>query len=82
MSKETYLVHFELTKKGTFSVTIPSLPGCQATAPTFEQAFAKVKKSIERHLKALAKAGKTIPKESHANPPICINIEVTAPKHR
>ena len=82
MSKETYLAHFELTKKGTFIVTVPSLPGCQVTAPTFEQAFARARKAIETHLKALAKAGKMIPKESGANPPLCVNIEVKVPRYR
>ena len=80
MSKVTYLIHLELSKKGNFIVTVPKLPGCRTTAGTFEQALDEAKTAIERHIKALTQAGKSVPVESRRNPPLCMQIRVEVPK--
>jgi predicted RNase H-like HicB family nuclease len=79
MSQITYLVHFDLTSKGHFNITVPKLPGCHAKATTFEGALAAAKRCIEAHLKALGKAGKAIPRESRTTPPLCLHVSVNVP---
>jgi predicted RNase H-like HicB family nuclease len=80
MSKTTYLVHLELTRKGGFVVTVPSLPGCQATAATFAQVIDAAKAAIEARLKALAKIGAAIPVESKNSQPVCLHVAAEVPK--
>lgn len=47
-----------------FSVAFPDLPGCVATAPTFEQARAAAGEALAHHLKALERDGEPIPEPS------------------
>ncbi len=80
MSRLVYSVHIEPTPKGCFYITVPALPECWTTAKTFDSALNKAKVHIETHLKALARAGRPIPKHAQNVPPLCLPIRVNLPK--
>lgn len=80
MSKAVYSVHIEPMPKGGFFITVPVLPECKTTAPSFNAALKKSKTQIEKHVKALVKAGKPVPTESQNVRPLCLPIRVNLPK--
>ena len=46
---------------GTFSVEVPSLPGCFSQGDSFDEALANVKEAIELHIEDMLAAGEEIP---------------------
>lgn len=80
MSRLVYSVHIEPLTRAGFFITVPALPECQTTAKSFDAALKKAKTQIEKHLKALVKAGKPIPMESQKVRLLCLPIRVNLPK--
>ena len=80
MSKVVYSVHIEPMPKGGFYISVPALPECRTTAPSFNAALKKSKTQIEKHVKALVRAGKSVPTESQNVRPLCLPIQVNLPK--
>jgi predicted RNase H-like HicB family nuclease len=46
---------------GTFSVTVPSLPGCASQGRTRTEALDKIREAIEAYIESLAAHGDPIP---------------------
>ena len=80
MAKLIYSVHIEPMPKGGFYVTVPAIPECRTTAKSFDASITKVTRVIEKHVAAMAKAGKRIPTEDQKMRPLCLPIRVTLPK--
>ena len=78
MPRTTYSVHFEPLENGRIHITVPLLPGCEATFSNFEKALDQAPARIETFLKRLAKAGKPIPTETLR--PLCIPVKVKMPR--
>ena len=55
-----YLVMIRRTSTG-YSVDVPDLPGCIATAISIEQAKQMIAQAIEMHVEAMQSAGESIP---------------------
>ncbi|MBI3467415.1 MAG: type II toxin-antitoxin system HicB family antitoxin [Planctomycetes bacterium] len=55
-----YLVMIRRTATG-YSVDVPDLPGCVATATTVEHARQMIQQAIEMHLELMQKSGQAIP---------------------
>lgn len=49
------------TKKRTFGVVVPDLPGCFSAGDTIEEAFDRAREAIEAHCEVLAERGKKLP---------------------
>jgi predicted RNase H-like HicB family nuclease len=79
MSRLVYSVHIEPLPKGGFYITVPALPECWTTAPSFDSALRKAKNHIEKHLKMLVRADKPIPTEPQTVRPLCLPIRVNMP---
>jgi len=48
---------------GTYTVIVPSLPGCLTFGDTIEEALERAKEAIEAYIESLAARGKDIPVE-------------------
>jgi antitoxin HicB len=46
---------------GTFSVTVPSLPGCASQGQTRDEALEQIREAIEAYIESLVAAGDPIP---------------------
>lgn len=60
-----YLVMIRRTNTG-YSVDVPDLPGCVATASTVEHARHSIAEAIEMHLELMQKSGEIIPPPSQS----------------
>jgi predicted RNase H-like HicB family nuclease len=58
-----YLVVIRRTRTG-YSVDVPDLPGCIATATSVEEARQSIAEAIEMHLELMSQSGETIPPPS------------------
>ncbi len=58
-----YLVMIRRTSTG-YSVDVPDLPGCIATAGTVENARQVIAEAIEMHLELMQQSGESIPSPS------------------
>ena len=58
-----YLVFIRRTRTG-FSVDVPDLPGCVATATNIEHARQMIAEAIEMHLEIMKQQGEAIPPPS------------------
>jgi len=56
-----YDVVFQEQKKGGYTVTVPSLPGCISEGDTFEEAKVNIVEAITAYLGSLAKDKEEIP---------------------
>ena len=48
-------------EEGSYTVTVPSLPGCITEGDTWEEAIANAREAIAGYIEALKALGKTIP---------------------
>lgn len=79
MDQFAYTIHIEPAEDGTFTVTVPALPGCITQGSTYEEAVTKAEECIEGFLEALAKAGQPIPREPIPTTPVDGYLMVKAP---
>jgi len=53
----------EKNEEGSYTVTVPSLPGCITQGDTWDDAIANARKAIAGYIEALRALGKPIPLE-------------------
>jgi predicted RNase H-like HicB family nuclease len=58
-----------------FSVYVPDLPGCIATAATLEEAHKMIRDAIEFHLEGMLQHGETIPPATTRCSEVEIDVE-------
>lgn len=58
-----YLVKLIREKDGTYSVIVPSLPGCYSRGDTREEALENVKEAIQLHIEGLEEKEMPVPEE-------------------
>ena len=80
MAKVLYTILFQIGPKRDVKVTVPSLRGFHFRAPTFKAALYRSPKAIESFLRALAKAGKSVPREPKLFRLDTMLVEVNAPR--
>ena len=51
---------------GTYSVTVPALPGCASQGETRIEAIAKIREAIELHIESLVAHGDRVPGPAEA----------------
>jgi antitoxin HicB len=51
---------------GTYSVTVPALPGCTSQGETRIEAIAKIREAIELHIESLVAHGDRVPGAAEA----------------
>jgi predicted RNase H-like HicB family nuclease len=82
-----YLVFIRRTRTG-YSVDVPDLPGCVATATNIEHARQMIAEAIEMHLQMMQQQGEVIPQPSTetsfsvddtSDEEFCTWVEVEAP---
>ena len=82
-----YLVFIRRTRTG-YSVDVPDLPGCVATATNIEHARQMIAEAIEMHLEMMQQEGEPIPQPSKetsfsvdetSDEEFCTWVEVEAP---
>ena len=82
-----YLVFIRRTRTG-YSVDVPDLPGCVATATNIEHARQMIAEAIEMHLEMMQQHGEPIPQPSKetsfsvdeaSDEEFCTWVEVEAP---
>ena len=59
-----YTVIIEPADDGTFSVYVPDLPGCVATAATRGEVERRIRGAIKMHLEGMAEDGMAVPQPS------------------
>jgi predicted RNase H-like HicB family nuclease len=59
---------------GTFTVTVPTLPGCITQGDTVEDCLANAREAITVYLEDLGVSGEPIPEET--NPPQVLRVTV------
>jgi predicted RNase H-like HicB family nuclease len=75
----TYTVTIIPAEEGGFNVFVPTLPGCQTQAETYDEAIQAAKECVEGYLEALAIAGELLPVEPQPNTPQAVGIQVNVP---
>jgi predicted RNase H-like HicB family nuclease len=82
-----YAVIIRRTSTG-FSVDVPDIPGCVATAGSLEHARDEIASALETHFELMTSSGETIPPPSHrieftfdddSGEEFCTWIEVESP---
>ena len=63
-------------KEGTYTVTVPALPGCITQGHTVAECIERAQEAIAGYIEALEASGETVPEESER--PQTITIEVAA----
>ncbi|MDD4460632.1 type II toxin-antitoxin system HicB family antitoxin [Methanothrix soehngenii] len=58
-----YKIMIRLETDGTYTVIVPSLPGCLTFGDTIEEALEMAKEAIEAYIESLAARGKDMPVE-------------------
>ena len=58
-----YKIHIRPETDGTYTVIVPSLPGCLTFGNTIEEAIEMAKEAIEVYIESLVARGKKIPVE-------------------
>jgi predicted RNase H-like HicB family nuclease len=64
MKQLTYRLVITPEPEGTYTVTIPALPGCITYGETVEQAIQMAKEAIELYIEELRERGEDIPDDS------------------
>jgi len=60
--QRSFKVILEKNESGSFTVTVPSLPGCVTQGNNRQEALEHVQEAIEGHIEALNLIGEPIPK--------------------
>ena len=71
-----YTVVVYKNPEGSYTATVPQLPGCVAQGDTLEQVLDLIKGGIELHLEGLVAEGLEVPEETQ---PIITSVEVQVP---
>ena len=58
-----FTVILEPQEEGSFTVTVPALPGCISEGETKEEALHNIKEAIELYIEVLKEDGKPIPQD-------------------
>ena len=58
-----YKILIEKNEEGSYTVTVPLLPGCITQGDTIEEAIFNAKEAIAGHIEAIRTLGKPIPVE-------------------
>jgi predicted RNase H-like HicB family nuclease len=56
-----YLVILEQANDGSFSVSVPDLPGCYSCGDTVQEALEMVREAIRGHVQLLKDQGQPVP---------------------
>ena len=67
-----FTIQIERNEEGSYTVTVPSLPGCITEGDTWEEAIANAREAIAGYIEALKALGKAIPIE------VPVEVEVEA----
>jgi antitoxin HicB len=67
-----FTILIERKEEGSYTVTVPSLPGCITQGDTWEEALVNAREAIAGHIEALKALGKPIPLEI----PVEVKVEV------
>lgn len=70
----TIILHQE--EDGSFSVMVPSLPGCFSQGVTFEEAVTNAKEAIAVHVEGLLMDGEEVPEEGDLT--LAVQVKVAA----
>ncbi|HLZ57766.1 MAG TPA: type II toxin-antitoxin system HicB family antitoxin [Ktedonosporobacter sp.] len=73
MSPNTIILHTDVDE-GSFTVTVPALPGCITRGETLEEAIAMAKHTIRLHIDSLIADGEPVPEEHEHPQAIIINV--------
>ncbi|MCL4337660.1 MAG: type II toxin-antitoxin system HicB family antitoxin [Candidatus Thermoplasmatota archaeon] len=58
-----FTVILEPQEEGSFTVTVPALPGCISEGETREEALHNIKEAIELYIEVLKEDGKPMPQD-------------------
>jgi predicted RNase H-like HicB family nuclease len=58
-----FTILIERNEEGSYTVTVPSLPGCITQGDTWEEAISNAREAIVGYIEALKALGKSIPLE-------------------
>ena len=61
MNAVQYTVIIEPADDGTFSVSVPDLPGCVSTGRTRDEAIESIREAIQGHVRMLREMGDPVP---------------------
>jgi antitoxin HicB len=70
----TIVLHQE--QDGSYSVMVPTLPGCFSQGRTFEEAVANAKEAIAVHVEGLLMDGEEVPEEGDLT--LAVQVKVAA----
>lgn len=70
----TVILHQE--QDGTYSVIVPSLPGCFSQGRTFEEALENAKEAIAVHVEGLRMDGEEVPEDGDLT--LAVQVKVAA----
>ncbi len=65
MKALTYRIHFTKEPEGSYTATVPTLPGCITYGETIEQAVSMAKEAIELYVEHMQEKGERIPDDSN-----------------
>jgi predicted RNase H-like HicB family nuclease len=65
MSIHTYKIHLHKEPEGTYTVTVPVLPGCVTYGNNIDHAIDMAKEAIELYIEELKSRGENIPDDSN-----------------
>ena len=62
--QHTYKILLRKEPEGTYTVTVPALPGCMTYGETIEHAVEMAKEAIELYIEELQERGEEIPDDN------------------
>ena len=62
--QKTYKILMHKEPEGTYTVSVPALPGCKTYGDSVEQAILMAQEAIELYIQQLTEHGEEIPDES------------------
>ncbi len=71
----TVLLDFD-PEYGSYTVTVPALPGCITQGPTIDEALARAKEAIAGFVAVLAKRGEPVPVEEPLLVPVVVEVDI------
>lgn len=65
MVQLTYKIRLQKEQEGSYTVSVPSLPGCITYGNNIDEAIAMAKEAIELYIESLVEHGEEIPTENN-----------------
>ena len=65
IKRYTYKIRLHKEPEGSFTITVPALPGCITYGEDVDEAIAMAKEAIELYIEELKDRGETIPDDSN-----------------